>query len=252
MTLKTWATGALIALLAAAAAFFALRGGGSFVAGDQPVSLPAGLDRVELEAVIEDYILEHPEIIPQAMERLQQREMLAAVSSVRSSVETPYAQGWAGAANPDVTVVQFFDYACGYCRRSLGDIERLLDEDDGVRFVFRELPILSPGSEQAARVSLAAAEQGEYFAFHRAMYEAGRPSDATISQAVRAAGLDQAAVQQARDSEAVTQELQSNMRLASQLGINGTPVFVVGDEILTGAVGYDRLKEAIEQARTES
>lgn len=252
MTGSKWIIGALVALLAAVAAFFTLRGGGSFEAGDQHVSLPIGLDRVELEAVIEDYILEHPEIIPQAMERLQQRQMLQAVSAVRGDVERPFAHGWAGSTNPDVTIVEFFDYACGYCRRSLPDLERLLGEDDRLRIVFRELPILSAESETAARVSLAAAQQGRYFDFHRAMYEAGRPSDASIAAASREAGLDAAQVVTARNSAPVSLELQNNLRLAGQLGISGTPVFIVGDQILSGAVGYDRLKQAIDEAREAS
>lgn len=250
MTANRWIIGALVALGAAVAAFFLLRADGSEAAnGETPVELPAGLERAELEIVIRDYILANPEIIPEAMQRLQDRQMARNVSGVRGQLETPFEGAWAGSADPDVTVVEFFDYACGFCRRSLPDIERLLAEDSGVRVVFRELPILSAESEQAARVSLSAARQGEYFDFHKAMYAAGRPGDASIAAAQRTAGLNASQVRNDIADEAVEAEIRNNLALAQQLGLSGTPAFVIGDQVLAGAVGYDRLKEAVAEAR---
>lgn len=217
--------------------------------GRTEVDLPAGLDREDLEIVIREYILENPEIIPEAMERLQQNQQAELVSAVHDELVTPFEGAWAGSANPDVTIVQFFDYACGYCRTSLPDIERLLREDDSLRIVFRELPILSEESRTAARVSLSAARQGEFFDFHRAMYGAGRPGAASIAQAQAEAGLDAGRVRSDVASEAVEQEIRNNLELAGSLQLSGTPAFIVGDQILAGAVGYDRLKEAIDQVR---
>lgn len=224
-------------------------GGDAAADGQTEVNLPAGLDREDLEIVIREYILANPEIIPEAMERLQQNQQAELVSAVRDDIETPFEGAWAGSANPDVTIVEFFDYACGYCRTSLPDIERLLREDEGVRIVFRELPILSEESEVAARVSLSAARQGEFFDFHRAMYAAGRPGDASIAEAQAAAGLDDSQVRSDLMSEAISQEIQNNLALANSLQLSGTPAFIIGDQVLAGAVGYERLKEAVDAAR---
>jgi len=253
MNVNRWILGGAIALIAAAAAFFFLRADGSEAAdGQTAVELPAGLERADLEIVIREYILANPEIIPEAMERLQERRMVQMISTVRDGLETPFEGAWAGSADADVTIVEFFDYACGFCRTSLPDIERLLAEDDNLRIVFRELPILSEESVDAARVSLSAARQSEYYSFHRALFAAGRPGDATIAAAQRSAGLNSARVQRDIADPAIEAEIRNNRELAGQLELTGTPAFVVGDRILSGAVGYERLKEAVEEARRSS
>jgi protein-disulfide isomerase len=139
----------------------------------------------------------------------------------------------------------FFDYACGYCRMSNPDIERLLKEEKDLRVVYRELPILGPDSVAAARVSLAASKAGKFAQYHDALYAAGRPGPDTIATAAKAAGLPG----QPSEDPAQEAELRSNMSLASQLGATGTPLFVVGDRVMNAAVGYEELKSAIEAAR---
>jgi protein-disulfide isomerase len=253
MNANRWIFGGAVALIAAAAAFFFLRADGSEAAdGQTAVELPAGLERADLEIVIREYILANPEIIPEAMERLHERRMVQMISSVRDALETPFEGAWAGSADADVTIVEFFDYACGFCRTSLPDIERLLAEDDNLRVVYRELPILSEESVEAARVSLSAARQHEYYDFHHALFSAGRPGDATIAEAQRSAGLNSAQVQRDIVDAAIEAEIRSNRELAGRLELTGTPAFVIGDRILSGAVGYERLKEAIEEARRSS
>lgn len=253
MNANRWILGGAIALIAAAAAFFFLRPDGSEAAdGQTAVDLPAGLERADLEIVIREYILANPEIIPEAMERLQERRMVQMISTVRDGLETPFEGAWAGSADADVTIVEFFDYACGFCRTSLPDIERLLAEDDNLRVVYRELPILSQESVDAARVSLSAARQHEYYDFHRALFAAGRPGDATIAEAQRSAGLNAARVRTDIADPAIEAEIRNNRELAGQLELTGTPAFVIGDRILSGAVGYERLKEAVEEARRPS
>ena len=121
-----------------------------------------------------------------------------------------------------------------------------------MRVVFRELPILSRESEAAARVSLAAAEQGKFAAFHDALYAAGRPSAATIEQAAGQVGLDMTKVQVVVKAPRAEQELTQNVEIARTLGFTGTPSWVVGDRILSGAVGYDALKQAVADARERS
>ncbi len=204
-------------------------------------------DRAATEAVVRDYVLNHGEILPEAMERLQQRQASASVAQHRAALETPFHAAWAGAADGDVVLVEFFDYACAYCRASNPDVERLLREDPRLKVVWRELPVLGPDSEAAARVSLAAARQGRFRAFHDRMFALGRPTGAVVGQAVADAGVRPEGAS-AEDGA----ELARNLRLARAIGASGTPTFVIGDRVLQGAVGYQALKEAVAAARNAS
>jgi len=195
------------------------------------------------------YLLAHPEVIPEALEQLRLKQAATQIAANRSQLVTPFEGAWMGAEQPDVTLVQFFDYACGFCRASLADVERLVAEDPKLRVVFRELPILSPESEQAARASLAAAEQGKFPRFHTALYAAGPPGPGSIAAAARAAGLDPARMTATATSARADRELQRNLDLARALGVSGTPAWIVGDQALSGAVGYAALKKAVADAR---
>ena len=119
-------------------------------------------DKAAIEQVVREYILTHPEILPEAMRNLEARENKKIVDENRAKIEKPYAGAWEGAADADVTLVQFFDYACTYCRASRPDVDRLLAEDKKLKVVYRELPILGTQSLDAALASLAVAEQGNY------------------------------------------------------------------------------------------
>lgn len=112
------------------------------------------LDRAQIEGLIRAYLLDNPEIIPEAMQRLEERQRNESVAELRAQLEKPFEGAWIGNPEADVVVVEFFDYACGYCRRMAGDIERLVAEDSKVKIVFREFPILGPGSVEAARTAL--------------------------------------------------------------------------------------------------
>jgi protein-disulfide isomerase len=226
----------------AGAAAVALAG----VPGEQPVG-----SRADIEKVVHDYILAHPEIIPEAMEKLQQRQMSSAIDEHRKAIETPFAGAWAGAADGDVTLVEFFDYACGYCRASVADVDKLLAQDKKVRIVFRELPILGDDSDAAARASLSAARQGRFLDFHRAMYSGDRPGQASIAKAETMSRLDPAKLAGDKADKALSAEIASNIDLARTLGLTGTPSFIVGDKVLSGAVGYDALKQAVAEARAQ-
>ena len=205
-------------------------------------------DKAAIERVVRDYILEHPEILPEAIARLEQRNGAQAVAANRSAIETPFVGAWEGAADADVTLVEFFDYACGYCRAALPDVQRLLREDPKLRVVYRELPVLGPASEAAAGVSLAAAKQGRYVQFHRALFAGGRLDAGSVAKAARDAGVDPAFGQSAK----ARAEIASNLDLQTKLRLAGTPSWVVGDTVLSGAVGYEALKKAIADARAKS
>lgn len=222
---------------------------GAALTSDKPVDVPAS-ERARIEAVVHDYILAHPEIIPEAMEQLRSRQSAKSVNDNRKDLETPYPGAWDGAANGDVVLVEFFDYACGYCRAATPYVARLLAEDKRLKVVYRELPILGDESTVAARVGLLAADSGKYPAFHAAMYESGEVTKATILAAASRAGLDKARVQAIVLSPGTAEEFAKNVGLAQALNARGTPLFVVGDQILHGDVGYDALKQAIEKTRS--
>lgn len=206
-------------------------------------------ERADIETVVREYILEHPEILPQAMENLQRRESAKQLSGIRDQVETPFPGAVLGNPGGSVTLVEFSDFACGYCRQSLPDVEALIAANPDLRIVIRELPILSPESADAARMALAAAEQGKFAAFHKAMFAAGRPGTQTIEAAARAAGLDLERARRVAAEKRVETEIIGNIDMARQLGFNGTPSWVAGDQLLSGAVGKDRLAEAVGKLR---
>jgi protein-disulfide isomerase len=203
-----------------------------------------GPDKAATEALVRDYILDHGEILQQSVDRMQQRAAASTVAQHRAALETPFHSAWAGAANGDVVLVEFFDYACAYCRASNGDVERLLREDPRLKVVWRELPVLGPDSQAAAHVSFGAARQGRFRQFHDRMFALGRPTETIVAEAVANTGV-------ARDGETPDgrAELARNFELARAIGATGTPTFVVGDQVLQGAVGYDALKRAIAAAR---
>ena len=221
---------------------------GAALAVQTPASVGA-TDKAAIEQIVHDYILEHPEIIPQAIEKLQSKRLSSVIDTNRSALETPYAGAWEGAANADVTVVEFFDYACGYCRASLPDLGKLVGSDKKVKIVYRELPILSEESGDAAKVSLLAAERGQYMPYHKALYAAGRVTRDTILAAAAKAGISKVDAEAAIASNKYDSEIQSNIALAQKLQATGTPTFVIGDQVLSGAVGFDALKEGVASAR---
>jgi protein-disulfide isomerase len=197
------------------------------------------------ERMVRQALVANPHMLVEASDALRDEQFAQTLQPLRASLERPFHSSWKGAAKPDVTLTYFYDYACGYCRTSNPDIERLLKEDKGLRVVYRELPILGPESVHAARVSLAASKIGKFKEYHDALYAAGRPGSDTIALAARAAGV---APEPANDP-AQEAELKANLSLASQLGATGTPLFIVGNRVMNAAVGYDALKAAIEAAR---
>lgn len=196
-----------------------------------------------------DYLLANPEVLPEAMEVLQRREQLAQIEPLRRELETPFPGAVLGNPRGSVTLVEFTDYACTYCRQSLADVEALVATNPDLKVVIREYPILAPESADAARMALAAAQQGRYAQFHDAMFRLGPPSAESIEAAAKEAGVDLARARAAIATGAFDGHLQANYALAARLGLSGTPGWVVGGQALNGAVGVQRLTDAIEEAR---
>lgn len=239
-------------LIAAGCALLGAAGGWYWesrrVAAD-PASALAASDRAAIEQVVHDYLMAHPEVLPKAIDVLEQRRSADRLGAIRAELERPAPGAVLGNPEGKVTLVEFTDYACGYCRGSVADVEALIAANPDLRVVVREWPILTPDSAQAAKMALAAAEQGRYAAFHNAMFAAGRPTAETIAAAARTAGVDPARAQRTIAAPATTAELARNLDLARQLGFNGTPSWVIGDTVLSGAVGREALAEAIAKAR---
>jgi protein-disulfide isomerase len=195
--------------------------------------------------IVRDGMLANPNILNETAEALRNAQFQPVLDANRAAIEKPFASSWKGAAKPDVTLVEFFDYACPYCKASNPAVDRLLKEDKGLRVVYRELPILGPNSVAAARLSLAASKVGKFAAYHDTLWEAGRPAEDTIGKAAGAAGIS-TAIPTDPDVEA---ELKRNFQLAGQLGATGTPLFVIGDQVVNTAMDYDALKKAVADAR---
>ncbi|MBB3956764.1 DsbA family protein [Novosphingobium sediminicola] len=225
----------------ALASLFGLAGG--LVGASIAPMLPFG-HAGQVKAVREA-LLERPEILSEAAEKLKSGEAEKQLAQV-----APQAlKAWPGAVigNPQGkhVLVEFMDYACGYCRASEEDVAKLVAADPQAQVVIRQLPILTPESVDAAKMALAAAKQGKYAAFHKAMFAAGRPNAQTIAASAQTAALDMAAAQKVIADPATQAEIEANLALARHLGLGGTPSWIAGGKILGGAVGYDALAAAI-------
>ena len=198
--------------------------------------------------IVRQGMLNDPQILMDAADALRDRQYAPTLASQRGSIETPFASSWKGSSKPKVVLVEFYDYACPYCKASNPHVDQLLRENSDLRVVYRELPILGPDSVVAARLSLAASKAGRFRQFHDALYAAGRPAPDTNAVAARVAAIPPAP----EKDVAIEAELKKNFSLASQLGATGTPLFVVGDRVLSGAVGYEALKKAVEDARKKA
>jgi protein-disulfide isomerase len=195
-------------------------------------------------AVVREYLLSHPEVIPEAMERLQRREQARAVKTAGGGITKAYAGAFMGNPNGDVTLVEFYDYNCGICRSNLPVVRELVRRDPNLKVVFRELPILAPSSQDAAYASLAAARANRFAPFHTALFGAGPVSKQSIAAAARAAGVTVPA-----QDPAAQQEIARNLETMGTLRITGVPSWVVGDEVMIGGQSVEALQKAIAAAR---
>ncbi|WP_242096013.1 MULTISPECIES: DsbA family protein [unclassified Sphingomonas] len=205
--------------------------------------------RARTERIVHDYVLANPQIIPEAMEKLRANDAGQVIAANRAQIVTPVGDAWIGNPKGDVTLVEYYDYNCGYCRASLPMIQQLVARDPKLKVVFRDLPVLSEQSGTAAQLSVAAALAGKFKPFHDTLYAAGPITPASLAAASRAAGFDPQALATAGSTPAVTQAIRTNLALARQLGMAGTPAWVVGDQVLAGALPIETVEAAIAAAR---
>jgi protein-disulfide isomerase len=215
-------------------------------------------EKAAIETIVRDYILANPEVIQQALIALEEKRKAEeaaartdAVASIREALYDSKRQVVLGDPAAPITLVEFFDYNCGYCKRALDDTLALLDQKD-VRIVLKEMPILGPGSVEAARVAIAVnlVAPDRYLDFHRELLGGNGQADERRAMAVvEDLGLDAAKVRAAMTDPEVAATLDEVYGMANRLGLNGTPTYVIGDEVVFGAVGVDVLNEKIAAVR---
>lgn len=195
------------------------------------------------------YLIENPSILQDVAEALSNEQARERLASVEDDLYDPFPGVVIGNPEGSKVLVEFSDYNCPYCEASLADVQQLVAEDPDLKVVLREWPIFE-GSEDAARMALAAGMQGKYREFHEAMFALGDTSPAGVEAVARQIGLDMERARADAASEPVSLELARNLTLARELGFSGTPAFVAGDTPIGGAVGYERLKEALDQSES--
>ncbi|CAN0273651.1 unnamed protein product, partial [Discosporangium mesarthrocarpum] len=214
--------------------------------------------RSAFEGVVRDYLLKNPAIIREAMQVLQAQEEAEKQAAAAQALKQYRAELLQNADSPvggnpkgDITVVEFFDYNCGYCKRVAPTVAAVLQNDPNVRVVYKEFAILGPQSLVAARAALAAKRQGKYHEFHNALMSAEQADENAVVATARALGLDYAKLVKDMEDPAITEQLERNYRLATAIGINGTPAFVIGDRLVPGAVDERAMMEIIADERAK-
>jgi protein-disulfide isomerase len=210
--------------------------------------------KAAVEALIRDYITQHPDAIFDALQGVARtRQSDSNKQLLAANREMLFADPLSpigGNPKGDVTIVEFFDYRCPYCKEVEPSLEQLIAQDGKLRIVYKEFPILGPSSVYAARVALGAREQGRYDEFHRRMMSTkGTIDDATVERVATDAGIDLAKAKEAIDAPEVDRILRRNFVLAETLQIQGTPAFVIGDQLVQGIADIETLKRLIAEAR---
>ena len=208
-------------------------------------------DRIKKLAI--EAILENPQVIMEAVAILKKRESDQAASgtkSIRLQLESDPGSPNLGNINGDVTVIEFFDYNCGYCRQAGKTIQALIASDPNIRVIFREWPVLGEGSTFAARAVLASAEQGKYEEFHWALMNGKvRATKAVVMKVARDLGLDITKLEADMVSQTVNLHLEQSNMLAQNLGFTGTPAFIVGNDKVPGMISFNQISELVAEAR---
>ena len=212
------------------------------------------------EELIRDYILANPEVVVEALQLYEEKRLLAEQEAAKAMVTARWEElandpftPVVGNPDGDVTVIEFFDYRCPYCISVAGNLRANVQADGNIRLVMKEFPILGPESEYAARVALAAAKQGEYEKVHFAfMSTKTKVTKASALKLAEKIGLDMDRLRADIESEEISQEIQNNRRLATELQIRGTPSFVIGDNVVRGAVDMAKFRRIVEQVRANS
>jgi protein-disulfide isomerase len=232
-------------------------GMGQTIAQPAPSMSSKAAELDPFEQRVREYLLKNPEVIMEALQVLQERQRAAEAEDLKRTIAersdeilNDPAAPVAGNPSGDVTLVEFFDYNCPYCRRVAPTVSAL--EDPDLRIVFKEFPILGPGSQFAARAALASRKQGQYVPFHNALMQASEQvTEESVIEIAGAVGLDTEQLRTDMQDPAIEAAIARNLRLANALGITGTPSFVIGDRVVPGAADLGTLQGVIADARRE-
>jgi|TARA_B110000305_G_scaffold59844_1_gene66275 protein-disulfide isomerase len=204
----------------------------------------------EIKKMIRNYILEYPEIIPEAVEVLRSRQN---ISRIKDSQNLLYNDGYsfvAGNKNGDVTLVEFYDYNCGYCKQVPDVLARLIEEDKNLKVIFKELPILAETSQFASVAAMASMKQGKFSKFHSAMMKNKRAlTEDLILKIATDSGIDEAQLLIDMEDPKIEENIMKTKYLVQNIGISGTPGFVIGNQIIPGFIPYEKLKAIITKER---
>lgn len=226
--------------------------------------VPAGFSdaqRAEIESIIKDYLVnKHPEVMAEGLQGLQKREeqeadakSKAEINSAKDRVLNDPNSPVGGNPKGNVTLVEFFDYQCGYCKMSEEGVERLMKEDKNVKIIYKEFPILGAASGEASKAVLASVKQGKYQAYHDAlMSKKDHLSPEVIYGTAKDVGIDVDKLKKDMADASVTDQINANLKLGQDIGVRGTPMFIINDNIYPGALQYDQLKQAVSDARNPS
>jgi protein-disulfide isomerase len=225
--------------------------------GEGAVAAVGNMPKDEFERRVHDYLLAHPEVIHEAINRLDARQREQEVARGQTALKAHADQVFRDPADPvggnpngDATLVEFFDYNCPYCKQMAPVMTQAEESDPHLRIVYKDYPILGPSSVIAAKAALAANQQGKYVAFHRALYQLRGPLDENkILDAAKAVGLDVDRLKEDMQAPDIGARLAKNIELAQTLGVTGTPGFAVGDRVFNGATDLKWLQAMIAEAR---
>lgn len=237
----------------------------SFIAGLPPSRLGRAAEPAEapsqeaIEKIIREYILKHPEVIMESIQAHQQRQRAAEAERAKQAIIARQGEllndpGSPVSGNPagDITVVEFFDYRCPHCKTVAGTVKKLMEEDSKIRVVYKEFPILGEESLVAAKAALAAHAQGKYLPFHDALMGASEPLTlASVLKIAAKVGLDVKKLRADMEAPQIRATIEKNRALAQAIGVNGTPAFIIGDDLLPGATDLASLKQLVARARAK-
>jgi len=252
-----------VAISFAMLAFGYLAGTASAPATAAPTAMVAAggqrIDRGAVEAIVRDYLIANPEVMVEVQAALEARQeeerRVAQLDTIKTASDTIFNaayDGLVGNRDGKITVVEFFDYNCGYCKRALGDMERLVSANPDLRFVMKEFPILGPDSQKASQVSMAFHNLApeKYAEFHTRLIGAqGRATEAVAMRIALSLGVDEEALRAEMKNPAINEALGETYELANKLAITGTPSYVIGEEVVFGAMGHQVLAQKIADVR---
>lgn len=246
----------LLSLLAVALLSFAP----GLARAETAASTPSFTDaqRTEIESILKEYLTKkNPEVLIEAGQELQRRQSAeaetkskAALAASRDKIFNDPSTPTGGNPKGDVTVVEFFDYQCGYCKMSAPTVAKLLKEDKNVRFIYKEYPILGPVSTEASKAAFASIKQGKYVKFHDAlMSRPGHIASDDIYRVAKEVGIDVEKLKKDMADESVTKLVDASLALGGEVGVRGTPMFIIGEQTFPGAMQYEQIKKAVDDAR---